>query len=317
MGGALVIVRQGARHSSYLAAAMAVVLLASPSRTDDPIPKSRGSGLGGGLPFELMIRGDRSRFGHFDADGNFIPESTHDSFPPGGPRGGPYSFRFTNHIQGPGPIGEHRSGRLIIGSMVKGVFVPEIGSKILDISKEFDVKKPDRIVYNLWETVPAFWTEERKKQFPNGLPKDPVPPPAGTPAGWKLLPLWEATPGKRDLWHVRVIGNVAEFGHLDNTGEFIPDYGLPIVSRDGLLGTVKFHPAGVPRYYTLPLLHGPKNESEQVYEFRSGRLIKGALHSSGNFVPELGSKVMDFKDYEPDLPRRIYNLPGTLKKLDK
>ncbi len=58
----------------------------------------------------------------------------------------------------------------------------------------------------------------------------------------------------------------------------------------------------------------PKPE-KNVYEFRSGRLIKGELNWNGYFIPEIGSKVLDFKDYHyrPDGPR-IWNLPGRFEK---
>jgi hypothetical protein len=54
---------------------------------------------------------------------------------------------------------------------------------------------------------------------------------------------------------------------------------------------------------------------EQVYEYRSGQLIKGELDKEGNFVPELGSKVMSFKDYRAGKEAlQIYNLPGRFVK---
>jgi hypothetical protein len=217
---------------------------------------------------------------------------------------------------------EHRSGRLIRGTMVKGVFVPEIGSMVLDLKKDFDVKNPDRIVYNLHETVLAFWTEERTKKFPQGLPNDPEPPAAGVPADWKLVPFSEVTPNKQDPWQIRVVGEIAEFGHLDDRGEFIPDYSLPIVARDGILGAIRKDPNDLHcprRFYTIPYggNWGRREvDKEEVYEFRSGRLIKGTLHKTGNFVPELGSTILDFKDYDPLGRRRIYNLPGVLRRVE-
>jgi hypothetical protein len=180
-------------------------------------------------------------------------------------------------------------------------------------------------VYNLSETVPAFWTEERKKQFPRGLPNDPEPPESGMPSGWKLVPFSEVTANKRDPWQIRVIGEIAEFGYLDDRGEFIPDYSLPIVARDGILsGAVRKDPTDLDsypwRFYTVPYdgAWGRKVvEKEEVYEFRSGRLIKGALQRTGNFVPEIGSTILDFKDYDPFSRRRIYNLPGVLRRVEK
>ena len=336
------------KRPARLLAAIAVFLLPAPAPADDPpkgkagdppsgskpIPRASGSSypdlysnsLELGRSFDLLIRGTRSRLGRFDPDGNFIPEPLHESFPPMGPMSGPFQGRFTNHVRGPHVMAEHRSGRLLLGTMVKGVFVPEIGSKVLDLKKDFDIKKPDRMVYNLWETVGAFWTEERKKLFPKGLPRDPEPPEAGTPAGWKLVPFSAVTGNKRDPWQIRIIGEIAEFGSLDDRGEFIPDYTLPIVSRKGILsGAVRKDPTDLSsypwRFYTVPFdgAWGRKEvDKEDVYEFRSGRLIKGTLQKTGNFVPELGSKLMDFKDYDPIADRRrIYNLPGVLKKIEK
>lgn len=75
-------------------------------------------------------------------------------------------------------------------------------------------------------------------------------------------------------------------------------------------------------YYTLParkedVWNKNRNDTEEVYEFRSGRLIKGTLQKTGNFVPELGSRILDFKDYDPLSKRRIYNLPGVLRRVEK
>ncbi len=205
--------------------------------------------------------------------------------------------------------------------MQSGVFVPELGSKVIDLTKDFDVKKPERMVYNLQETRIAFWTERNKKGLgETPLPSAPEPPAAGIPAGWKLVPFSEVTPNKQDPWQIRVIGEIAEFGHLDAQGEFIPDYSLPIVSRDGLLGSPRKDPTDLHRpwrYYTLPFDGAwgrTEVDKEEVYEYRSGRLIKGTLQKTGNFVPELGSTILDFKDYDPLGRRRIYNLPGVLRR---
>jgi hypothetical protein len=326
------IAMHASRPAGLLAVAATVLFTTSPGPADDPPNRAKpdapsqpkntplDSDLWStplGRPFELLVRGERSRFGWFDADGNFIPAPLHESFRPMGPGGGPFSFVFTNHVRRPCPMGEHRSGRLILGTMVKGVFIPEIGSKVLDLKKDFDVKNPERMIYNLHDAAAAkFWTEKQRKEFPKGFPDVPEPPAAGVPDGWKLVPLWQDTFDKQDRWHVRVIGEIAEFGHLDDRGEFIPDYGLPVVSRSGLLGSLRNNPSfDFPRrYYTLPV-DGAK--TEDVYEFRSGRLIKGTLHDTGNFVPEVGSTVIDFKDYDPFSRLRVYNLPGVLRPVKK
>lgn len=55
-----------------------------------------------------------------------------------------------------------------------------------------------------------------------------------------------------------------------------------------------------------------------VYEYRSGRLIKGVIDLKCNFVPDVGSTVILFKDYRYSpkaLP--IWNLPGRFVKKAK
>jgi hypothetical protein len=89
-------------------------------------------------------------------------------------------------------------------------------------------------------------------------------------------------------------------GHLDAKGNFIPLPRVePIDPRNPFSG-----PA-----YTI--INAPGRPDEPVYEFRSGRLIKGKLTEEGDFVPDEGSKVISFRDYQfgKDAPR-IYNLPG-------
>lgn len=52
-------------------------------------------------------------------------------------------------------------------------------------------------------------------------------------------------------------------------------------------------------------------DDKPVYEYRSGYLIKGIINEHLKFVPELGSKVISFKDYRYSKNAiRIYNLPG-------
>lgn len=262
----------------------------------------------------LLLRGSKFRIGQFDADGNFIPYAGTTKM-----NGLPASLSFKGlEINGSGGGSlcyEHRSGRLIRGMISRdprGVFVPELGSTIIDLKKDFDSKKSDRVVYNLPEflfCVPRTATPEPPKL-------------AGHPKGWKLVPFREAYQKQPELanpWFARAIGEIMELGHLSDEGEFIPDYGLPIfpfvkvkapdVLMDGSQRTI---------YYTLPMegYFGGKTGKgyEEVYEYRSGRIIKGRLQKTGNFVPELGSKVMDFKGYDPDENRRIYNLPGKLIK---
>lgn len=88
-------------------------------------------------------------------------------------------------------------------------------------------------------------------------------------------------------------------GHLDAQGNFLLDRKYSPFR----FGSV---PSGMPPY---ELING--KTGAQVYEYRSGRLIKGFLNSSGDFILDVGSRVIRFEDYHysKDAPR-IYNLPG-------
>jgi hypothetical protein len=263
-------------------------------------------------------RGENTWIGRYDGDGNFIPDPQYRAnYGRYGGGGGLAYVSFGTVINSTSRRYEYRSGYLISGAIIKsGIFVPDIGSKILEYKKDYDLKSPDRMIWNKHETVAAFWTVERKKQFPQGLPNDPEPAVAGTPSEWVFTPFSKSHP-KKPPKHARAIGDVVEFGYLSDEGEFIPDPDLPLVSRTGILGPISSDAWAVPRYYTLPRLDkDQKVRSLPTYEYRSGRLIRGDLHENGNFVPELGSTVIDFKDFDPDKePRRwIYNLPGELKR---
>jgi hypothetical protein len=282
----------------------------------------------------MVQRGEPYWIGDFDKDGNFIryPQFSANY-------AGIITVRFVHVVDCTDfeVLGyEHRSCRILQGTMVKipppadpekkekrlvnsrHVFVPEIGSTILDI-KDINLKKLDRPVWNIPETIPVFFEEWRRKNPDKMIvPKAPEPPKAGIPAGWEFTPFSQSHP-KKSPKHARVLGEVVEYGHLSDEGEFIPDPDLPVFSRSGILGEMSSETWAVPRYYTLPRRDkDQKVQSVPAYEYRSGRLIRGDLHESGNFVPELGSKVIDFKDYDPEKEprRRIYNLPGELKKAE-
>jgi hypothetical protein len=91
-------------------------------------------------------------------------------------------------------------------------------------------------------------------------------------------------------------------GKLDMAGTFVPH-------RD--FCNMRGERSNAPPDTTL-LYH---DQTGPVYEYRSGRLIKGAIDSKTlSFVPEVGSKVIDFKEYRYGKDVAIWNLPGTFKK---
>lgn len=263
------------------------------------------------------------RVGVIDSDGNFVP-ACHEALraqPAGsGHRPTLIANRTTSWIL---EAYEHRSGSLVPGrwgAPAGGTaFVPEIGAKVLDLASRVGPGKIDRLVYNRPKSVADFWTADRKVKFEGGLPNAKLPPAAAAavPPGWELVPFGKAYPDDFPdgvVWFTRVIGDTAEYGHLDAAGEFIPDYGLPVVARSKAPEQAQASglPGGVWRFaFTLP---SGGDKTQRAYEYRSGRLIEGVLHDSGNFAPQVGTIVRDFKDYNTlaDLP--VYNLPGVLRK---
>jgi hypothetical protein len=91
-------------------------------------------------------------------------------------------------------------------------------------------------------------------------------------------------------------------GKLDAAGNFVFD-----ARWINLRGSI----SSVPPTWLLNSPRGP------AYEYRSGRLIRGELNASGDFVPEVGRLVTAFKDYRygPGAVR-IYNLPGRFVRKD-
>lgn len=58
-------------------------------------------------------------------------------------------------------------------------------------------------------------------------------------------------------------------------------------------------------------INNPRVDNEQVYEYRSGRLIPGYLRGNFDFLPEPGEAIIEFKEYiYSKTSKRIYNLPG-------
>ncbi len=111
-------------------------------------------------------------------------------------------------------------------------------------------------------------------------------------------------------WVVMQRAGVAYWGRLDAAGNFLHDAGRTSVPKDAM------HKSGLPEARELNFPRG--GEQETVYEYRSGRLIKGVLDKDGEFIPELKSKAVLLRDYKYH-PKalRIYNLPGRFKPKSK
>jgi hypothetical protein len=116
-------------------------------------------------------------------------------------------------------------------------------------------------------------------------------------------------PWVAQVWHEQM-----ELGHLNDQGDFVPDYGLPPFPLTQPVKPAGEIPTNKPAlwYYNLP---AEGADREPAYEYRSGRLLKGLLLKNGTFIPDRDSVVLDFKEYAPgEKALRIYNLPGQLKK---
>jgi len=108
------------------------------------------------------------------------------------------------------------------------------------------------------------------------------------------------------LWVNVIQGDVESIGKLDAAGNFIPD-------KRYLRTLKKGQPAS-----SIPPCTLINFAQKEVYEFRSGRLIPGDIDDDGNFIPTIGGRITDFKDYRytPKAPK-IYNLPGKFVKKEK
>ncbi len=284
--------------------------------------------------------------GRIDSDGNFVPDVDRLPSHPNG-MGFPY---VVNGSYGKQSLYEHRAGRLIRGVPVSVrrdgkqieafsvpsdyvAFVPEVGSRVLDALQDVDVNGLRYRIYNMRERPPGWPPAGKSNPLatfpPEPAEQDPKPVAVGVPAGYELA-LYRTDKTLASHKAIRIVGGVMWVGELADDGEFIPDPELPPLPRpDAIPRTLSFSSNSVEAihtrmYYTLPIGGGSEGKpvtakSENVYEYRSGRIIKGVLYDTGTFVPEAGSKVLDFKDYPVGRPGafRVYNLPGVLRKITK
>lgn len=101
-------------------------------------------------------------------------------------------------------------------------------------------------------------------------------------------------------------------GRLAITGVFIPDRYNPLVMPP-LRGDEWY--VGVNDPNRNPRLR-PRDQTEEVYEFRAGALIRGMLRYPGVFIPIPGERVIWVDDYEPGgRTPRIYNIPGAIVRV--
>jgi hypothetical protein len=273
-----------------------------------------------------LIRAERLWIGTLDAAGNFVVNYRMGPFLWSRTQGGGGSFNFSFvflNVTGDDyfvPAYEHRSGRLLKGMLTPdGAFVPDLGSRVMaleDHPKELET--PD--IYNrpaqLYDRVrfqKVVKAAEEKYASGKRMPRFPPPREANAPFGFRLEPLIRFSGREGPPWFAHVRGQEMALGHLDQAGDFVPDPGLPPLPLVRPVQAVN-GPTGepVPILYNLPR----EGEREDVYEYRSGRLLQGTLLKNGTFVPDLHSKVLELKDYVPGAPggRRIYNLPGRLVK---
>jgi hypothetical protein len=96
------------------------------------------------------------------------------------------------------------------------------------------------------------------------------------------------------------------FGRLDAAGNFIEDPKRPRHPLNAAFSGPHFE-----------LLNCEEEAGKPVYEYRSGRLVRGSFDGDRNFVPDLHSPAIEFKDYRyRPSGIRIYNLPGRFEKVE-
>jgi hypothetical protein len=125
----------------------------------------------------------------------------------------------------------------------------------------------------------------------SGLAPAEPPPPQAKPVQYEF---------RQDLIieYLLGLGDIEVFGHVDAAGNFIAERGIGVYRRGQPLSAIP--PA--------TMLNVP---DEPVYEYRSGRLVPGNMDDDGNFLADLGAKVMNFEDYHAVAGARpICNLPG-------
>jgi hypothetical protein len=108
------------------------------------------------------------------------------------------------------------------------------------------------------------------------------------------------------LWVDVIQGDTESIGKLDAAGNFIPDKRY-----------FRSFKKGQPRS-AVPPCTLINSAQKGIYEFRSGRLIPGDLDDDGNFIPAVGGRIIDFKDYRyGPKAAKIYNLPGKFVRKEK
>jgi hypothetical protein len=234
---------------------------------------------------------------------------------------------------------EFRSGRLIPGTVQKAkgsgevfepIFVPDLGGEIITMDAYLKTYDPEKSVpiYNLpGRIVPASERPLRQRGFAwrqdaktlgsrQGQPSLALrafmmntilfAPPTESLASYKLE--------YRSKWNAYVVmGDYEYTGKIDEDGRFVPDpQNLPKKLEDKKrLGD---NPA-VALYR-----QAEQGGSSKTYEFRSERLIPGAIQAAREggvtFVPDLGGKVIALetylRNYDPKKHVPIYNLPGEI-----
>jgi hypothetical protein len=255
--------------------------------------------------------------GRLDAAGNLVPDKYWLNWDQSLPISGLHAIHL-NEITYQA-VYEYRSGVLVKGRIDDRScnFVPDLGSKVVtfqDYLRGYRAGVDPRI-WNLPGTI-------ERKGAPgadaNEVRDSQVRPPLG--AGPRIVSPVSASDyifvqdrdrrvevqrrdGDQLYWSI---------GTLDPAGNFIPD-------KDYLNRTDP-SPADAPAAVLLN-----RDGLGPVYEYRSGRLVRGRVDPwTHNFVPEVGSTVLDFRDYRYGAkdsrygiePLPIWNLPGTFQKKD-
>lgn len=116
--------------------------------------------------------------------------------------------------------------------------------------------------------------------------------------------------------------HIVQSGYINSFGTFVAE--SVVVKYDNIRGAKDQSVEGIAHVFKRNgLLVGigdgcinkPQVKNEQVYEYRSGRLIPGYLRGNFDFLPEPSEAIIEFKNYVYSrTSKRIYNLPGKFVK---
>lgn len=108
-------------------------------------------------------------------------------------------------------------------------------------------------------------------------------------------------------------GSYILIGFLDEDGDFVTEKTITLKAKGRPPGQIEqtggFEASQ--QFQKLTYINQPRVPGEDVYEYRTGKLVPGQLSRNFKFIPDLDGQIIEFGEYVyREKARRIYNLPG-------